>query len=287
MKVQTQIASRDVVSFRMNVTDGEPSCPDLTLIIPAYNEESRLPGTLSLVREYLDSWGVNYRVLVADDGSEDHTSRITNHFGERFSTISLPRNRGKGATVRAAMLHATGRVLAFTDADLPFDLSALRQGYERICSHETEVVFGARDLAGAADLAPRKLSRKLASATFRWIASRLVSHQVTDTQCGLKLFSHNAARSIFSRLTIEGFAFDAEVIYLTHRLNLRFSRVPVTLVNEHSSTISLTRHAWPMLRDIIALRWSARHDFANLGSQTVELPPDSIPEQEIPDRIAA
>lgn len=287
MKVQTQIASRDVVPLRTNVAFVEPSCPDLTLIIPAYNEESRLPRTLSTVRDYLDSWGINYRVLIADDGSRDYTSCITNVFGERFSTITLPRNRGKGAAVRVAMLHASGRVLAFTDADLPFDLAALRQGYEQICSNETEVVFGARDLEGAADLAPRKLSRKVASATFRWIASRLVSHQVTDTQCGLKLFSRNAARSIFSRLTIEGFAFDAEVIYLTHRLNLRFTRVPVTLVNEHSSTISLTRHAWPMLRDIIALRWKARNDFANLGSEIVELSADSIFESGIPERIAA
>ena len=149
------------------------------------------------------------------------------------------------------MLQATGRVLAFTDADLPFELSALRRGISLDRAGRCRVVFGARDIEGARHLAPRRLARRLATCTFREIVRRLVSREVTDTQCGLKLFERRAALEIFGRATIDGFAFDAEVVMLTHRLGLPFRRVPVTLVNEFASTLSLRRNVLPMLSDVV------------------------------------
>ena len=107
-----------------------PADHDLTVIIPAFNEEKRLPWTLDQLSAFLDDWAVDYRVLVADDGSTDRTAALTGGFGPRFSTLSLKNHGGKGRAVKTAMLSATGRVLAFTDADLPFDLAALRQGYD-------------------------------------------------------------------------------------------------------------------------------------------------------------
>ena len=100
--------------------------------------------------------------------------------------------------------------------------------------------------------APRRLSRRLATATFSRVVSTLISRKVTDTQCGLKVFGRRAAVDIFSRTTIDGFAFDAEVVYLARRMGIPFERMPVTLINEYSSTLSLTRHALPML----AGRWA-------------------------------
>ena len=231
-----------------------PSDHDLTIIIPAYNEEKRLPWTLAQLGSTLGEWDVDYRVLVTDDGSTDRTAALTRDLGPRFSTLCLKPQGGKGRAVRTAMLRATGRVLAFTDADLPFRLSAMQQGYEWIRQGATEVVFGARDIEGAENLAPRRLFRRLATFTFREIVRRLVSREVTDTQCGLKLFSRRAALEIFGRSTIDSFAFDAEVVLLTHRLDLPFRRVPVTLVNEFSSTLSLRRNALPMLLDVLRLR---------------------------------
>jgi dolichyl-phosphate beta-glucosyltransferase len=249
---------------------------ELTVIVPAYNEELRLPATLLGLADYLNSSGIDYRVVVVDDGSRDRTSTLTDSFGRRFSTIRQPQN-GKGAAIRNGMLHATGRVVAFTDADLPYHLDALQTGYQAIRSGACEVVFGARDLRESVALAPRRLLRSLATGVFRGIVRRLVSREVTDTQCGLKLFSIGAAREIFSRVTIEGFAFDAEVVYLTHRLKLPFQRIPVTLINEYSSTLSLSRHALPMLLDVIGLRWRAvwgRYDVApsTPATEPVETP---------------
>jgi dolichyl-phosphate beta-glucosyltransferase len=230
-----------------------PADHDLTVIIPAYNEEKRLPWALDELTSFLDDWGVDYRVLVADDGSTDHTAALARQFGPRCSTLRIAPQGGKGRAVRAAMLRATGRVLSFTDADLPYRLTALRQGYQWIDRGECQVVFGARDVEGSQHLAHRRPARRLATFAFREVVRRLVSSEVTDTQCGLKLFGRRAALELFGRATIDGFAFDAELAMLAHQLRLPLRRVPVTLVNEFTSTLSLRRNAAPMLWDVLRL----------------------------------
>lgn len=248
-----------------------PADHDLTVVIPAYNEAQRLPRTLDGLAEYLTDWGVDYRVLVVDDGSRDNTAELVEGRGHRFTALRQD-NGGKGSAVRNGMLRATGRVIAFTDADLPYHLDTLRTGYHEICEREIDVVFGARDLKESTNLAPRKLMRSIAHEVFRQCMRLLVSRQVGDTQCGLKVFSRRAAIEIFSRCTINGFAFDAELVYLTHALGLEFSRLPVVLVNEYASTISLSRHAIPMLLDVMQMRWKALLGGYQIG------PPVPVPE---------
>lgn len=248
---------------------------DLTVVVPAYNEESRLPATLDGLEDYLERWGIDYRVLVVDDGSRDRTAHLTAERSFRFATISQP-NQGKGAAIRNGMLNATGRIVAFTDADLPYDLDGLKMAYEAVASRTCEVVFGARDLRESAVLAQRRLARTLATHVFRSIVRFLVSRSVTDTQCGLKLFSRQAALELFTRTTIDGFAFDAEVVFLTHRLELPFQRIPVTLINEYASTISLTRHAIPMLLDVLRVRrrdWQGEYALGDEAPAVVILSP--------------
>jgi dolichyl-phosphate beta-glucosyltransferase len=254
------MSTSGMMTQRDDVSDGRPAefplivSPadhDLTVIIPAYNEEKRLPWTLAGLTVFLSEWGVDYRILVADDGSTDRTASLTRDLGPRCSTLRVVPQGGKGRAVRSAMLRATGRVLCFTDADLPFKLTALRQGYDWINRGDCDVVFGARDIEGAENVARRRLLRRMATFAFREVVRRMVSPEVTDTQCGLKLFRRRAALEIFARETLDGFAFDAEVVMLAHRLGLPFRRVPVTLVNEFSSTLSLRRNALPMLLDVM------------------------------------
>jgi dolichyl-phosphate beta-glucosyltransferase len=227
---------------------------DLTLVIPGYNEEKRLPRTLSQVRTYLDQWGIDYRVIVVDDGSRDGTVAAAGGFGPRFSVISLDQNRGKGAAVRSGMLSATGRVAAFTDADLPYSLHSLRAGYELIRDGRCEVAFGARDVQGSRQQVRRRTLRRAASLVFSQIVRFLISRDVTDTQAGLKLFSARASRAIFSRTVIDGFAFDAEVVFLTHHLGFTYQRIAVELINEEASSLSVWRHTLPMLREVFQIR---------------------------------
>jgi dolichyl-phosphate beta-glucosyltransferase len=232
---------------------------ELTVILPAWNEQLRLPASLAALRAFLENWGVNYRVLVVDDGSIDDTSAIAEGFGPRFSVLRLGQRSGKGRAVRTGMLRATGAVLAFSDVDLPYDLSALRDGYERIRQGDCRVVFGARDLAPSRSLVERRSLRKIGSYVFRRLSERLISREVRDTQCGMKLFERQAALEIFSRATVDGFAFDCEVVLTTEHLGLPFRRIPVTLVNDDASTVSLLRDTVPILLDVLRLGWHARH----------------------------
>lgn len=261
------------------IGDNDIADHDLTLVIPAYNEESRLPQSLEIAKSQLDSWGINYRVLVVDDGSRDDTAAKTKTLGRRFSTISQP-NGGKGSAVRNGMLKARGRVVAFTDADMPYDLAALKSAYEIITDCERDVVFGSRTTAGSSSLVERRWLRTMASTVFRTMMTLLVSRHISDTQCGLKVFRRSAAQQIFSRTTINGFAFDAEVVYLTHLLDLSYEIIPVTLVNEYASTISLTRNAIPMLLDVVGVRFTALRG----GYQSQVAP---VIDTEVPDRKAA
>jgi dolichyl-phosphate beta-glucosyltransferase len=253
----TSETSRDtsrLPQFPLRLSSLAATDHELTVIIPAYNEEHRLPRSLAALEQFLDATQLDYRVIVADDGSRDRTPQLAAAHGQRFSTVRLAENAGKGRAVRAAMLTATGEVVAFTDADLPFHLAALVQGYEWIHGRQCEVAFGSRQAGAEAHVAQRQFMRKVATRTFRGVVRLLVATDVIDTQCGLKLFSRRAAVEIFSQATIDGFAFDTEVVLLARRLGLSHRVLPVTLVNEEMSTVSLTRHALPMLLDVLKIR---------------------------------
>ena len=247
-----------------------PSDHEFSLVIPAYNEEGRLPWTLAELRRFLDASGIDYRVLVADDGSTDRTATLAEKAGPRFSTVSLPQNRGKGAAVpkRHAPRHRQRPGLHGCRSAVRTGIAStgLRPGPQR---------DGARLSSAPATWPNRPIGPsascrgRIATWLFREVVKRLVSREITDTQCGLKAFSLRAAREIFSRLTLDGFSFDAEVVFLTQRLGLPFQRIPVNLVREYGSTLSLRRHTIPMLRDIVGLWWRNRH----LQSLPLELPP--------------
>jgi dolichyl-phosphate beta-glucosyltransferase len=234
----------------------ERNCVDLCIVVPAYNEEARLPSTLESLQQYLEAWGVDYHVIVVDDGSQDGTSSVSDAFGSRFSTVTLQRNQGKGAAVRAGMLEAVGKVVAFMDADLPYELDSLRISYEIIQSGKTDAILGARDIEGAGCRVNRRMSRSFASVVFRSLSKYLISREVTDTQAGFKCFRAAACQRIFSLATLNSFAFDIEIVVLIRTLRIRFQRIPVTLINERASTLSLFRHALPMLVDMFRVRWN-------------------------------
>lgn len=243
---------------------------DMSVVIPAYNEAMRLPDALQRLAAWVAGLPWRIEVLVVDDGSDDGTAERAAADPCGCGVIRLLRNSGKGAAVRTGMLSARGRVIAFTDADLPYRMDALERAFTTIDRGTADVVFGARDLDGSAMTVRRAVHRSLASASFRLVTRLLVSRQVRDTQCGLKAFSRRAAAEVFARLHTDGFAFDAEAILVAGRLGMVADRVPVVLVNEAGSTVSLRRHAPQMLRDILRAR--LRHGRA-AGPKSAALPP--------------
>jgi len=254
--------------------DSRAACAfDLSIVIPAYNEASRLPHALNGLADWIDSLPWQVEVIVVDDGSADTTAAAAAAHPCGCGVIRLVENTGKGAAVRAGMLEARGRVVAFTDADLPYRMEALERAFAIIDQGRADVVCGARDLSDSASLVRRAAHRSLASFSFRMLTGMLISRDVRDTQCGLKVFSRSAAHEVFSRVHTDGFAFDAEAILVARRLGLVAARVPVVLVNEAGSTVSLRRHAPQMLKDIV--RSTLRHA-RGPGSRSAAMPRSEV-----------
>jgi len=246
---------------------------DLTVVVPAYNEVSRLPRTLDGLAGWTTARNLCVEVLVVDDGSRDATAEVAARHPCGCGVIRLTANGGKGAAVRTGMLAGRGAVVAFTDADLPYRLDALEEAHALIAEGTADVVYGGRDLDESTEAVTRTRSRSLASVCYRRFVSRLVSRDVPDTQCGLKAYSHVAARDVFRRVQTTGFAFDAEAIFIARRLGLTSARVPVVLVNEAGSTVSLRRHAPAMVRDVVRAR--LRH-WREAGPPSANIPPHEI-----------
>lgn len=246
---------------------------DLSVVIPAYNEVGRLPRALDRLAAWAATLPLDVELLIVDDGSSDTTAAAAAAHPCGCGVLRLRRNSGKGAAVRAGVLAAAGRVIAFTDADLPYRMDAVEDAFATIDAGAADVAYGARDLPTSAMTVRRTARRSLASTSFRMLMGALVSRQVRDTQCGLKAFSRRAAHDIFPRLHTDGFAFDAELILVAHRLGLVAARLPVTLVNEAGSTVSLRRHAPQMLRDVFRAR--LRHARA-AGPKSAVIPPYDV-----------
>lgn len=266
-------------SHRVLHSTGKPAVPrprvraagdfDLSLVIPAHDEARRLPQALDRLAAWLASLPLRVEVIVVDDGSGDATAIVAAAHPIGCGVIRLAANSGKGAAVRVGMLAARGRVVAFTDADVPYRMDALNRAFALIASGGADLACGARDLDASAATVRRATHREVASAAFRALCRVLVSRDVRDTQCGLKAFSMRAAREIFPRVHADGFGFDAEVILVARRLGLVAARVPVVLVSDAGSTVSVRRHAPRMIREVVRAAW---HHARAAGPKTAAIP---------------
>jgi len=216
---------------------GNEPC-ELSIIVPAYNEEARLGKSLPVILEYLRQQPYTWELLVVNDGSRDRTEQVARECcGHQVRVITNSPNRGKGYSIRRGMLEARGKWRLFSDADLSTPISELdkfwpftRQGYD--------VVIGSRALPDS-DLEVRQpRSRELIGRVFNTIVQTFLVPGLADTQCGYKLFSAAAAEAVFSRQTLHGFAFDVEILVLAHRLGYRIKEVPVRWINDPGSKVS-------------------------------------------------
>jgi glycosyltransferase involved in cell wall biosynthesis len=229
-----------------------------SVVVPAYHEEARIAGTVARLRAALEpiarDGGVE--IVVVDDGSMDGTAEAARHAGAD-SVIVLQQNTGKGAAVRAGVAAATGRTIAFTDADLSYPPNQLLRLLEAV-EAGTPVVVGSRLHPDAATVVRTSALRQLTGKVFNAVTAMLLLHgRRRDTQCGLKAFRSDAARLLFSHGRIDGFAFDVELFVLADRFGLEVVEVPVTLANTSSSTVRVAPATVDMLRDLARIRRNA------------------------------
>jgi dolichyl-phosphate beta-glucosyltransferase len=228
----------------------------LSVVIPSYNEEARLPRTLREVGDFLASRGCDAEILVVDDGSRDRTREAATAAGASCPLVKVLGyldNRGKGFAVRTGFLAATREAVLVSDADLSTPIGELDrmwpfydQGYD--------VVIGSRRLSGARLEIPQPLYRRGMGRAFNLIVSTLAVRGFQDTQCGFKLFRRAASQEMFRGLRTRGFAFDVELLLRARRLGLRVREVPVRWINSPDSRVRVLRDSARMLREIFRMR---------------------------------
>lgn len=215
--------------------------PELSLVVPAFNEEKRLPVSLARIADWLGSRTpqISAEVLVVDDGSSDRTAAVAEKtaagLGLVFRVIRLPENRGKGAAVRAGVLEARGAQVLVTDADLSTPIEEV----DKLLAAGAPVAIGSRGVDATLVKERQSLFRVASGRLFNLLVRVLAVSGIRDTQCGFKLFRADAAREIFSRATVDRFAFDVEALLLARRLGYAIAEVPVLWFNSPDTRVGL------------------------------------------------
>ncbi|MGH9533473.1 MAG: dolichyl-phosphate beta-glucosyltransferase [Terriglobales bacterium] len=240
----------------------DAAAPELSIVIPAYNEAARLPQTLAAVEQYLAAAHESAEILVVNDGSRDGTAAAARAFPSAFAlrVLDNPGNCGKGYSVRQGVLAARGRFILFTDADLSAPIAELAK-LRAALDQGADIAIGSR---AQAELIQAHQSR------FRETAGRLFNRMVVltlglpfrDTQCGFKLFRREAAAGIFPLQRIAGWGFDPELLFLAHLQGWVVREVPVRWSHAAGAKIRLARDSVRMFTDLARIRYhAARGDY--------------------------
>ncbi|HEX3742908.1 MAG TPA: dolichyl-phosphate beta-glucosyltransferase [Bryobacteraceae bacterium] len=226
----------------------------ISIVIPAYNEEKRLPATLTAVKAYLASttWEFS-EIVVVDDGSRDGTAELARQAGVRV--LQNPGNRGKGYSVRHGMLEAKGDWLLFSDADLSTPIEEVEKLWSAIDREHASAAIGSRDLDRSLIGVRQPLFREMGGRFFNLVIRLSTGLPIHDTQCGFKLFERAAAHEIFRRQRVERFGFDVEVLYIAQRLGYRTLEVPVRW-NDVAGTKVKMLGALAAFLDPLKVRWN-------------------------------
>jgi glycosyltransferase involved in cell wall biosynthesis len=232
--------------------------PELSIVIPSFNEELRLPGTLSQISSYIRSSKRETEVIVVDDGSTDRTSDVANSFQREIHRLRVVRNknnRGKGYSVRRGMMEAHGRIVLFTDADLSAPIEEADKLLAALADHD--VAIGSRAMDRSLISIHQSPFREYAGIVFNFIVRTTLRLPFVDTQCGFKAFRRDRCQVIFEQQRIERFGFDPELLYLARHHGLSAAEIPVRWAHSPASKVSMLRDSVQMFLDVFVIRWNA------------------------------
>jgi glycosyltransferase involved in cell wall biosynthesis len=234
------------------------AAPELSIVIPSYNEEARLPRGLEKIRAYVAAHHPDAEVIVVDDGSKDGTAQVVEEWQREWPALRLVpngRNRGKGYSVRHGMLEARGRIALFTDADL----SAPIDEAEKLLAAlgDADVAIGSRAVDRNLIAVHQSRLREFAGIVFNRCVRLFTGLSFQDTQCGFKAFRTEPSRVIFEQQRIERFGFDPEILFLAKRHGLRAVEVPVRWAHDPATKVHVVRDSMNMFLDLAVIRWNA------------------------------
>ncbi|MBN1992980.1 MAG: glycosyltransferase family 2 protein [Anaerolineae bacterium] len=240
------------------------------MVIPAYNEESRLPRTLNQVAEFVEAQAYSTEVLVVDDGSTDRTAAVVAQFSAKHPCIKLIRARhgGKGHAVKMGMLQAKGEYALLCDADLAMPITELPK-FLPPQQNSYQVAIGSREAPGAVRY-HEPAYRHLMGRAFNWLVKVLAVPGFEDTQCGFKCFHRSVIRDLFLRQTLNGFGFDVEILYLAQKQRYRIIEVPIHWYYQTESKVHPLKDTARMFRDIIKVRQNDRQGLYEQSPSAVD-----------------
>jgi dolichyl-phosphate beta-glucosyltransferase len=235
--------------------------PYLSVIIPAYNEENRLPITLEQVFRFLGQQSYPYEVLVVENGSQDRTLEVAQEFSRHSPQLIVIHEdgRGKGLAVRRGMLEAHGEYRFMCDADLSMPVDQINRFLPPLLT-DFDVAIGSREAPGAIRY-NEPFHRHLGGRIINQMIRVLALPGLQDTQCGFKCFHKPAAEELFRRMTLTGWSFDIEIIYLARLLDYRLVEVAIPWYFNPASKLNLMQDALKMMADILTIRRKARQGF--------------------------
>jgi dolichyl-phosphate beta-glucosyltransferase len=227
--------------------------PQLSIIIPAYNESERIIPTIGAIAYTVSNLLIPWELIISDDGSKDDTAQQVEKLGlANLRLLRAPQNGGKGNAVRSGMMAARGQIAVFVDADnsspieeLPKLLSAIRGG--------ADAAIGSRGLADSKVVGKSGL-RTIMSAVLNKLVKSGLGLPFADTQCGFKAFTAPAVKKLFGKQTITGFSFDLEILYLARYYGLRVTEVPIEWHDAPGTKVSSLKHSIQFLKDMVRIR---------------------------------
>jgi dolichyl-phosphate beta-glucosyltransferase len=236
--------------------------PELSIVIPAFNEGTRLGRALTRIHEYFESrpnGPAAIEILVVDDGSTDDTAKIAQDWARELPSLRLisnGRNRGKGYSVKHGMLEACGRVAIFTDADLSSPIEESEKLLEAIAAGN-DIAIGSRALDRSLIFGRQSRFREIAGMIFNAWVRIFTGLPFEDTQCGFKAFVRERCQVIFEQQRIERFGFDPELLFLARRRGLRTAEIPVRWAHDPGTKVHMLRDSLRMFADLIYIRWNS------------------------------
>ncbi len=248
---------RDEVKTGAGSKSGD--APKYSIVIPAYNESTRIPATLESVVGCIRARGWNAEVLVVNDGSSDATAAVVRAFAERAPEVRMlenPGNRGKGYSVRSGMLQAQGQIVLFTDSDLSAPIEEAERLFAAI-AEGADIAIGSRWLDRDRQTQRQPLYRQFFGRCFNFVTRSVMGLRFADTQCGFKAFTRAAAQTVFQLQTIERWGFDPEILFIALKRGYWIIEVPVSWAHDERSRMSYLKDGMKMLEELAIVRWNA------------------------------
>lgn len=229
----------------------------LSVVVPCYNEEQRLPRTIEQIERYLDERGDSYELILVDDGSKDGTRRVMDEAVSRHGSVrivAMPANRGKGRALAEGVKVSGGDTVLVTDADLSTPIEELAK-LQAALAAGAGVAIASRAVKGSRVELAQPIYRVAMGKAFNLIVQAVLLPGIWDTQCGFKLFRGDIARDVFAGLTTDGFGYDPEVLYLAKKKGVRIAEIPVVWRNSAPTKVMAVRSSLDMFRHVLRVRF--------------------------------